>query len=94
MHNLKTRLHFPRKSPNHNLGPAWRKHHQVPGREVRGLTPYDEVLENKDGEVVLNPIYAAVGATECTTLRRGYIFPEYLQITIWICPVQTQQSSR
>ena len=53
---------------------------------VRGLTPDDEVLENDDGEEMLNPMYAAVGVTECTKSRRGYSFPENPQITIWDLP--------
>ena len=38
------------------------------------------------GEEVPNPMYAAVGVTESTTLRRGYNFPENPQITIWDLP--------
>ena len=53
---------------------------------VRGLTPDDEVLEDDAGEETLNPMYAAVGVTESTTLRCGYNFPENPLITIWDLP--------
>ena len=53
---------------------------------VRGLTPDDEILENEAGEEVANPMYAQVGVTESTTLRRGYNFPDNTQITIWDLP--------
>ena len=53
---------------------------------VRGLTPDDEILQNEAGEEVANPMYAQVGVTESTTLRRGYYFPDNPQITIWDLP--------
>ena len=53
---------------------------------IRGFTPDDEIFENKAGEELVNPMYAAVGATETTTERKMFTFPENDKITIWDLP--------